>query len=59
MYLSCRVRSLLEYLFVKLRGFAINRTENYYRETAPFIALKIQMFKQSQSFFTIFQSGFF
>ena len=59
MYLSWRVRSLLEYLFVKLRSFAINRTENYYRETAPFIALKIQMFKQSQSFFTIFQSGFF
>ena len=31
----------LEYLFVKFQVFAINRTENYYKGTAPYITLKI------------------
>ena len=29
---------------IKFQVFAINRTENYYRGTVPYIDLKIQMF---------------
>ena len=41
------VRSLLEYILVKLHVFSINRTENYYGGTARYITIKIQMFKSS------------
>ena len=47
MHLTRRVRSLLEHIFVKFQVFALKSTENYYRGTAPYITLKIQMFKQS------------
>ena len=45
--LTWRVRSLLGYLFVKLQVFAISRTENYYKGTPAYIALKIRMLKWS------------
>ena len=32
---------------MKFQVFSINRTENYYRGTAPYITLKIQMSKLS------------
>ena len=44
MHLTRRVRSLLEHIFVKFQVFALKSTENYYRGTAPYITLKIQMF---------------
>ena len=55
MHLTRRVRSLLEHIFVKFQVFALKSTENYYRGTAPYITLKIQMFKQSH--FSQFLSG--
>ena len=30
---------------LKFQVFSINRTENYYSRTAPYITLRIQMFK--------------
>ena len=46
MHLTRRVRSLLEYLFGKFQVFGINRTENYYKGTAPYtLPWKIGMLK--------------
>ena len=55
MYFSWRVRSLLEYLFVKFRGFAINRTENYYRETAPLLPWKFKCLSRVSHFSQFFR----
>ena len=42
--------------FCKVSGFAISRTENYQKRTAPYITLKIRMFNFKQSNFSQFVS---